>query len=176
MENSQQNTQASSCMCASLSDLAVVDMGDESEKVLLTFEELRKRGKPYWWSAVYQCRQCQQAWLLGQESRINDVYCLYKLDNMMLEGLLTNNRWPSIFDHYEDLLRIGGEAGKHVRFFEPLKSKSLRWTMVDLATARPGISISKLAELLNLDLDEAEEIAKKVIQEDGVSISFDRVE
>jgi hypothetical protein len=81
-----------------------------------------------------------------------------------MEDLLVNNRWPSIFDHYEDLLRVGREAGKHVRFFEPLKSKSLYWTMSDLAADKPGISISKLAELLNLELDEAEEIAKEVVQ------------
>ena len=81
-----------------------------------------------------------------------------------------------MFDHYEDLLRIARGAGKRVHFLEPLKSKSLRWTMSDLATARPGIRISKIAELLNLDLDLAEEIAREVAQEDDVSIVFDNVQ
>jgi hypothetical protein len=164
-----------SCMCPQLSNLAVIDMGDESRKVLLTFDEIKRRGEPYWWLAVYQCRECQQSWLLGEESRQNDVYCLHRLDNMMMENLLNNNRWPSVFDHYEDLLRIGFEAGKKVRFFEPLTSRSLRWTISDLAKDNPGISISKIAKLLNLDLDLAEEIARTVVQEDGVSISFEGV-
>jgi hypothetical protein len=164
-----------SCMCLQLSNIAVVDMGDESEKVFTTFDQIKKRGNPYWWLSVYQCNECQQSWLVAQEERQNDVFCLYRLDTAMADDILNNNRWIPIFDHYEDLLRIGLEAGKSVRFFEPLNSRSLRWTISDLARDKPGISISKIANLLNLDLDLAEEIAKKVIEEDGVSIFFDGV-
>ncbi len=175
MENNQPDTLASSCMCAKLSDLAVIDMGDESERILLTFERIKNRGNPYWWLGAFRCRECQQSWLLGQESRQNDVYCLFKIDNLMMDDLIINDRWPSIFDNYEDLLRIGLEAGKSVRFFEPLNSRSLRWTISDIANNRPGISISEIAKLLNLELDLAEEIARTVVQEDDVRISFDGV-
>lgn len=92
----------------------------------------------------------------------------------MMEDVLNNDRWPTIFDHYEDLLRIGVEAGKRVRFLDPLNS-SLRWTVSDLAKDRPGISIIEIAELLNLEIDLAEELARKVVREDGVNIVFDSV-
>lgn len=175
MENKPSNNLTISCACAEISNLDVIDMGDESERVLKTFVLIKKRGKPYWWSAVFQCRECQQLWLLGQESRINDVFCLYKLDSMMMEDIQSNNRWPSIFDHYEDLLRIGLDAGKRFLFYEPLNSPSLRWTIIDMAEDRPGIRISEIAKLLNLSLDLAEEIAKRAVQENGVSIIFDGV-
>lgn len=164
-----------SCMCLQLSNIAVIDMGDESEEVFATLDKIRKRGKPYWWLSVYKCYECQQSWLVAQEERQNDVLCLYRLDAITAEDIINNNRWIPIFDHYEDLLRIGLEAGKSVRFFEPLNSRSLRSTMSDLAKDKPGMSIFEIAKLLNLDLDLAEEIARKVIQEDGVSITFNNV-
>ena len=163
------------CLCAGLIDINVVDMGDESEKVFASLLEVKKRGQPYWWLSVYQCYVCQQSWLVAQEERQNDVFCLYRLDPAVAEDILNNNHWIPIFDHYEDLLRIGLEAGKSVRFLEPLNSRSLRWTISDLAKDKPGISISEIAKLLNLNLDLAEEIAKKVIEEDGVTILFDGV-
>ena len=92
-----------------------------------------------------------------------------------MENLLNEDDWQSIFNHYEDLLRIGAEAGKKVSFLEPLNSRSLRWTIADLARDKPGINISVIAKLLNLDLDIAEEIARIVVQDDGVSISFNDV-
>jgi len=160
-----------SCMCSQLSDVAVVDMGKDSEKVFVTLDEIRKRGDQYWWLSYYQCHECQQSWLVAQEERQNDVFILYRLDAILTEELLNKNHWPSIFDKYENLLRIGLEAGKSVRFFDPINS-SLRWTISDLAKARPGIGIFEIAQLLNLDITLAEEIAKKVIREDKVNIVF----
>jgi len=164
-----------SCMCLQLSNIAVVDMGDESEEVFATLDQIKKRGNPYWWLSVYQCRECQQSWLVAQEERQNDVFCLYRLDEVTTEDIINNNRWAPIFDHYEDLLRIGLEAGKSVRFFEPSNSRSLRWTISDLAKEKPGINISEVAQLLNLDIQMAEEIARKVMREDGVNIAFNNV-
>ncbi|WP_306547908.1 hypothetical protein [Desulfobulbus sp.] len=149
-------------------------MGDESEKVFATLNEIKKRGHPYWWLSVYQCRECQQTWLVAQEERQNDVFCLYRLDTVTMEYILNNNRWIPIFDDYENLLRIGLEAGKRVRFCDPLNS-SLRWTISDLAKENPGINISEVARLLNLDIELAEEIARKVIREEDVRIAFNKV-
>jgi hypothetical protein len=168
-------TSSSSCMCIQLSDIAVVDMGDESKEVFLTLKEIKRRGNPYWWLSVYKCRACQQSWLVAQEERYNDVFCLYRLDTVTMEDVLNKNRWPTVFDRYESLLRIGLEAGKSVRFADPLNSSSLRWTISDLAKDRPGIGISEIAELLNLDIDLAEELARKAVQEDHIRVSFDRV-
>jgi hypothetical protein len=164
------------CLCASLSDVIVVDMGDESEKVFASLLEVKKRGQPYWWLSVYQCYVCEQSWLVAQEERQNDVMCLQKLAPATMQNVLNNGQWPAIFDHYESLLRLGIEAGKSVRFLDPLNSKSLYWTISDLSKDRPGISISQIAELLNLDLDLAEELARKVMEEDGVDITFGSVE
>lgn len=164
-----------SCKCPQLSNIAVVDMGDESEEVFATFDEIKKRGHPYWWLSVYQCRECQQSWLVAQEERQNDVFCLSRLDEVAMKDIINNNRWIPIFDHYEDLLRIGLEVGKSVRFFEPLNSRSLRWTISDLAKEKPGINISEVAQLLNLDIQMAEEIARKVMREEGVDIVFSNV-
>ena len=150
-------------------------MGDESEKVFASLLEVKKRGELYWWLSVYQCYVCQQSWLVAQEERQNDVFCLYRLDAVKTEDIINNNHWIPIFDHYEDLLRIGLEAGKSVRFFEPLNSRSLRWTISDLAKEKPGINISEVSQLLNLDIQMAEEIARTVIREDGVHIAFNNV-
>ena len=75
-------------MCVQLSDVAVVGMGDESKKVFLTLNEIRWRGNPYWWLSVYQCRACQQSWLVAQEERHNDVFCLYRPDRVTMQDVL----------------------------------------------------------------------------------------
>jgi hypothetical protein len=161
-----------SCLCAGLIDINVVDMGDESEKVFASLLEIKKRGEPYWWLSVYECYVCQQSWLVAQEERHNDVMCLQKLDPVIMQNILSNDQWPDTFDHYDSLLRLGLDAGKSVRFFDPLNS-SLRWTVADLAKDKPGINVSEIAQLLNLEVDLAVELATKVAQEDGVQITLD---
>jgi hypothetical protein len=168
------NERQATCLCASLNDTIVVDMGDESEKVFASLLEVKKRDQPYWWLSVYQCYVCEQSWLVAQEERQNDVMCLQKLAPAMMQSVLNYGQWPGTFDHYESLLRLGLEAGKRVRFLDPLNS-SLLWTISDLAKEKPGISTIEISELLNLDLELAEEIARKVAQEDDVSISFSGV-
>jgi hypothetical protein len=49
----------------------------------------------------------------------------------------------------------------------------LRWTIADLAKARPGIRVSELAELLNLDLETALTLAKRAVRDDAAVIEFD---
>jgi hypothetical protein len=80
---------------------------------------------------------------------------------------------PSDFDSYEALLRLGLKAGKSVRFAESEEAGSLRWTIADLAKARPGIRVSELAELLNLDLETALTLAKRAVRDDAAVIEFD---
>ena len=75
---------------------------------------------------------------------------------------------------YEALLRLGLAAGTSVDFAEPEQANSLRWTITDLARARPGIRVSELAELLNLDIDTAHALARRAVRHDGVAIEFDR--
>ena len=161
------------CRCITLSNVAVIDMGDDSERVLASIEERRSRGEPFWWLWCGECTRCGQWWLVGQEERQNDVFCLRRLADAEATALIENNIWPPDFDSYEALLRLGLNAGKSVRFAEPEQAKSLRWTVADLAKARPGIRVSELAHLLNLEINIALTLAKRAVKDDGVAIELD---
>jgi hypothetical protein len=162
------------CRCVTLPNVAVIDMGDDSERVLTTIEERRSRGEPFWWLWCGECTRCGQWWLVAQEERQNDVFCLRRLADGEAIALVEHNNWPSDFDSYEALLRLSLNAGKSVQFAEPEEAKSLRWTIADLAKARPGIRVSELAELLNLDLETALTLAKRAVRDDAAVIEFDQ--
>ena len=162
------------CRCITLPTLAVIDMGEESEPVLETIEERRSRGEPFWWLWCGECTRCGQWWLVGQEERQNDVFCLRRLNGDDVTGLVETNVWPPDFDSYEALLRLGFDAGKRVQFADPEEANSLRWTIADLAKARPGIRVSELAELLNLEIKTARVLARRAERDDGAVIEFDQ--
>jgi hypothetical protein len=162
------------CRCMTLPNVAVVDMGDESERVLASIEQRQSRGEPFWWLWCGECTRCGQWWLVAQEERQNDVYCFHRLSDDEVTALVENNAWPPDFDSYEALLRLGLDAGKSVRFADPEQASSLRWTIADLAKARPGIRVSELAELLNLEIDTARVLAKRAARDDGALIEFDQ--
>jgi hypothetical protein len=162
-----------SCECVTVADVGVVDMGAH-EAVFASLEEVAIRGDPYWWLWAAHCRKCGQGWLVGSEERQNDVYCMRRLSAAGLEDVVQGRHWPPDFDHYESLLEIGRRAGRSVRFIEPLTSGSLRATMTDLARDRPGVALSAIAAVLNLDLEVAEQIAVDVMREPGVVIDLKR--
>jgi hypothetical protein len=160
------------CKCVTLANVAVVEMGSPDDE-LGTIEERRTRGEPWWWLWCGECSRCGQWWLVGQEERQNDVYCLRRLEADEVNELLENNVWPSDFDRYESLLRLGHDAGVMFRFADPEEASSLRWTIADLAKARPGIRVAELASLLNLEPGTARMLAERAIREDGVAIQLD---
>jgi len=159
------------CLCSYLDDTEVVDMG-QHEPVFATLQELRRRGAPYWWLSMARCSECDQSWLVGAEERQNDVFCLRKLDNEAVERVFEDDTWPSDLDTYEVMLQLGRAAGRSVTFVDPLGSLSLSSTIADLAKARPGIRLSEIAALLNLDPEVARVISRKVIDETGVQIDL----
>ena len=161
------------CRCVTLSNVAVVEMGSPGDEALGTIEERRSRGEPWWWLWCGECSGCGQWWLVGQEERQNDVFCLRRLDADEVNDLMQNSVWPSDFDRYESLLRLGHDAGIMFRFADPEEASSLRWTIADLAEARPGIRVAELASLLNLEPDTARMLAERAIREDGVVIQLD---
>lgn len=161
------------CRCIELSDVAVVAMGEEHVDVFRSIEETKKRGDPYWWLWLGRCHACNQWWLVAQEERQNDVFCMRRLAESEAAAVVDENRWPPDFDTYEALLGIGLNAGHSVRFVDPLGSSSLPSTIEDLARNRPGIRVSEIARLLNLEHDLARTLAQRVIAETGVSISVD---
>lgn len=161
------------CKCVTLSNVAVVEMGSPGDEALGTIEERRSRGEPWWWLWCGECSRCGRWWLVGQEERQNDVFCLRRLDADEVNDLMLNNVWPSDFDRYESLLRLGHDAGVMFRFADPEEASSLRWTIADLAKARPGIRVAELASMLNLEPDTARILAERAIREDGVIIQLD---
>ena len=162
---------STTCECGRLENLAVVPMGHHDE-VVRTLDQVRKRGAPWWWLYVSACRACGQMWLIAQEERHNDLFIMRRLDNATTERLLHNNVWPPDFDRYETLLEIGRAAGHSVRFFDVADSPLLH-TVTDLARERPGIRVSELASLLNLDPAVVVDLAHQVVNTPGVTITFD---
>jgi hypothetical protein len=161
------------CRCVELKDLAVVDMGEESEAALRTLDPAAERGAPRWWLSLRRCAACGQHWLVAAESRQNDVFCLRRVDGATAARVVAGGAWPGDFDAYEALLVAGLEAGKSVRFVDPIGDSSLGWTMEDLAKERPGITLSRLAELLNLEVETARIIAVQVVAGAGVEIDLE---
>jgi len=160
------------CKCVTLSDSTVLGMGSENaDEAFETLVRRKERGMPFWWLLLYQCSKCQQWWLVGQEERHNDDFCLQRLKPDIADKIMHNNDWPDTFDKYETMLHWSHEAGHSVRFDDPMNS-SLLYTVEDLARERPGIAISELAKLLNLDIPLATAIAKKVIRNEKVDIDF----
>jgi hypothetical protein len=64
------------------------------------------------------------------------------------------------------------DAGSKVRFIDPEKS-SIIYTIEDLARENPGIKLSKIVQLLNINTEVAFKIAKKVVDALNVEIDFD---
>jgi hypothetical protein len=149
------------CQCEALTALAVVDMGDH-EQVFATLDELRRRSLPYWWISAHSCRACGQEWLVGQDERHNDIFCMRRLGARELEAITRDDSWPSDFDRYETLLRIGRDAGRAVRYFDPLRDSCLDVVISELARERPGIRIDELASLLNIDAVTTREIVDRL--------------
>jgi hypothetical protein len=50
---------------------------------------------------------------------------------------------------------------------------SLAWLIADLAKERPGITLSEIAKLLNLDRELAKDLAKKAVRNEGIEINFE---
>ena len=161
------------CTCIELKNVAVVDMGEESERVFHTLRRVAERGASHWWLSLSRCEECGQCWLVAEESRQNDVFCMRRPEEVEVETFLADGVWPAHFDKYESLLEAGKEAGKSVRFMDPIGSSSLAASMEQLAGESPGIKVSHLAELLNLDLEIARIIGETVIAEKGVEINLE---
>jgi len=162
------------CLCVRLPDTAVLLMGCKiSWEISETLEEVKRRGEPYDWLSAERCRQCGQLWLMAWEEMHNDILCLLRLSPEAADRLLKEDIWPQDFNKYSTLLRFGQEAGVFVNYLDP-KESLLGVTMELLARENPGIHVSELADLLNLDLSVATKFAEGVVREKGVRITFER--
>lgn len=156
------------CLCTDLDDLSIIDMGCH-EEIFATLMESKKRGLPWWWLSHYVCRDCNQGWLVAQEERHNDVFCMKKLDRQSCDAILNANTWPADFDRYETLLRLGRDAGCGWRWDDPMNSSMVQ-TVIDLAMERPGIRVSELMSLLGLDRPLAEAMVQRAQEQEKVQI------
>jgi len=172
LEEFARSVSSMSCECSALPNTAVIPMACPGDAIS-RFDEIRLRGKPYWWLGVSRCAACGTPWLVAQEERQNDVFIFRRLTEVQFSDILSDNRWPDDFDKYETLLRLSREAGHQAIFFDPIGDSSLAWTMGDLARERPWIRLSELAELLNLDLETAAVIADEAITSHGALIEVD---
>lgn len=160
------------CQCITLADADLTDMGSEREDgVFQTLDKLKAHGEPYWWLALYQCKACEQNWLVAQETRQNDVHCFKRITKNKAHEIQISNTWPNDFKTYEELLLIGKQHGCSVRFVDPMDS-SMIYTIADLAKERPGISVSEIAMLLSVEKELAEDLCKKAEQQEGAQIKF----
>lgn len=160
------------CQCIILADVDLTDMGSEKEeKVFETLDEIKAHGEPYWWLALYKCKTCEQNWLIAQETRQNDVHCFKRISIDEAEKIQTSDTWPGYFKTYEELLLIGKNNGRSVRFVDPMDS-SMIYTIADLAKEKPGITVSEIASLLSLDKELAEDMCRKAMEQENVQIKF----
>lgn len=147
-------------------------MGSEREKkVFQTLNEVKAHGQPFWWLALYKCKACEQNWLVAQETRQNDVHGFKRISPNEAKEIETSNEWPEYFKTYEELLLIGKNHGRSVRFVDPMNS-SMIYTIADLGKERPGISVTEITALLSVDKELAVNMCKKAVQIEGVQIKF----
>ena len=74
---------AATCCCSELDDLAVVGMGDTEgldERLFDTLDSVKDHGGGQWWLHASICRICGQNWMIAQDERIHDNFCLKRID------------------------------------------------------------------------------------------------
>ena len=149
------------CSCIKLFQIDIVEMGIDQDNFIGTFERIKERGGKYWWLYMSQCSICKTNWLIAQEERHNDDFHLLRLNQDQVKLIHNKNVWPTEFDDYENLLILSKKAGHSVRFIDPLNS-SMIYTVDDLIRNRPNINSEEIANFLNVELEVANKLLKKV--------------
>jgi len=145
------------CCCAELEDLAIIGMGDSEgldERVFATFDLVQNHGSEQWWLYVSTCKVCAQNWMIAQEERIHDNYCLKRLDPEAMQGIIDKSLWPDDFLRFEQVLRLERESGRVARFLDP-RSPALIDTANDLRRERPEIPVEDIAYVLAISVTDA---------------------
>ena len=108
--------------------------------------------------------------MIGSEERINDVFILKRLSHELSQRIIKDSDWPDDFKKFETLLRIGKERNHSVRFVDPV-SPALVYTVIDLARARPGISIQELSELLQIGFEQTKMVVAEAYKDTLITVS-----
>ena len=173
LSNYLRNNYPSGCKCLEISDNDVLDMGlKKTDEFFSYLKNIKDRGNGRWWLFLAECTKCNEAWLVAQEERHNDIYCLKRLSENAKNDILNENKWPPDFDKFESLLSIGFEAGKKVRFFDPINS-SIEVTIIDIVNEHPGINFNELIRLLNIDTETGKEIIRNIEKKYKLNLVYD---
>lgn len=150
------------CCCSSLDDLVIVGMGhpdDLDRRILATLESVQDHGGEQWWLYAATCTRCGQHWMIAQESRIHDNYCLRRISGEDMQAICSRGIWPDDFLRFEQVLRLEAEAGHIARFLNP-REAVLVDTANDLRRERPEISVAEIAFVLALSIGEAKRLLR----------------
>lgn len=146
-----------SCRCEKLPPLADVPMGAH-DAVFETLEREIHHGEPLWWLSALRCKACGQWWLVAADERINDVFLMRRLTEAEVESLQRQSDWPADFSSFAEVLRLGRDRGHRWVFADP-ESAALVYTVADLAREEEGITVFRVASLLQVDLPHAQRLA-----------------
>jgi len=158
------------CYCHTLPNLADVGMGEHNH-IFKSLHEKAKYGDPLWWLWLAECEACNQFWMIGSEERINDVFVMSRLSSSTAQKILNESIWPDDFKTFESLLRIGRERGHSVRFLDPL-CHSLVSTVIDLAAAKPEITVTEISELLQISLEHTKAVISEAMKDSFIKIAL----
>lgn len=145
------------CCCSELTDLVIVGMGEaegRDERIFATLDLVRDYGTEKWWLYASACNVCGQGWMIAQEERIHDNYCLTRIGPEALAQILEHSVWPDDFFLYEHVLRLGRDAG-YIATFLDRRSPALVETAHELRSARPDISVEEIAYVLAIPVKQA---------------------
>lgn len=160
------------CFCHEKRNVDIVPMAAKEDKFFKTVSKVTNRSENIWWVTLYKCSICNQSLLLGQESRINDIYCIKKVNDKEYFEIVQYNKWPNDFDFYSTLLLLGKKFNYVFKYFDPLNSKELYYTIIDIANVQTNIRLSKLYIYFNEDFEIIKEISKRAIENEKVIINL----
>ncbi|WP_156451981.1 hypothetical protein [Novosphingobium sp. CCH12-A3] len=136
------------CRCAELGNLAVIGMGSEpDEEVLGSLDLVSEHGGLQWWLYMSRCNQCQQFWMIAQEERVHDNFCLKRIDAEDAARIVTDAIWPEDFLEFGAVLRLERECGQVAHFLDP-NCHALVATAHELKRKRPDITSDEIGYLL----------------------------
>lgn len=151
-----------SCVCSELAHLTIVGMGDANgmdERIFASLDLVLDYGSDKWWLYVSTCNACGQNWMVAQEERIHDFYCLKRLTPEAFQEIAERSVWPDDFLAYEQVLRLGRDGGFVATFLDP-KSPTLVDTVEELRAARPNISLEEIAYVLAIPKKQAAKLLR----------------
>lgn len=161
MDDSAKKSVETTCLCASLADLAAVPMGGDGldERVFATLDIVQDHGGRLWWLYLSRCSACGQNWLVAQEERIYDEYFLRRLDIEQAARIEADGLWPDDFITYERVLRTGRGLGNPCIYLDA-RSPALVETAKELREECPGITTEEIAHLLGMRPKQAERLLR----------------